>query len=207
MLLQMTKAVESFGDSRDVSGRNPPQNLDRALDRFEPLLSVAKRTGVSASVDELLQRLERFPHGHVDRHAFVRKRPDRHGIAVVGLEPPHESRTAIGERVDRAQLRAETFHHRIVDRGAEAADVHLRQMETRHHLSFRAASDARARQYVPSGSRSARYLRMSGLVRSTVDVQARRSKSTTTSSHTQAISGPATRAKRTGSSGGELETM
>ncbi len=99
-MLEMLEAIQGFGDCRDVSGRDPPQDEDRALDGFEPLLPIAKWPNVCAPVDELLERFEGFPHGRVDGHALVGERSDRHGIAVFGLESPHEPWTAVGQRID-----------------------------------------------------------------------------------------------------------
>src|SRR6266511_3953053 len=134
MLLEMLQAIQGLGDCRDVSERDPPQDEDGALDRFEPLLPIAKWPNVCAPVDELLERFEGFPHGHVDGHALVGERSDRHGIAVFGLESPHEPWTAVGQRIDGVQLGAEALHDRIFERRSNSPDVRLRQMETSHSL-------------------------------------------------------------------------
>ena len=79
------------------------------LDRLERLLPVAKRPDVRARVDELLERFQGHPHGHVDGHALAGERSDCRGIAFFSLEPPHESRTAVGQRVDGVQLGPEAL--------------------------------------------------------------------------------------------------
>jgi hypothetical protein len=129
------ETVQRFGDGRDLAGWDPPQGEDWCFDRLEPFLSVAKRPDVRALVDVLLERIERLPHRHVDRHALVRVWPDRRRVAVLGLQAPHEAWAPIRDRVDRIELRAEAVHDRIVDRRAEAADVHLREMESDAHCA------------------------------------------------------------------------
>src|SRR5262245_10498105 len=68
---EQTQSVDGFLDGWDVSCRNPPQGENRAFHRFEPLLSLVERANVRAAIHELLQRLERFPHRHVDRHPVI----------------------------------------------------------------------------------------------------------------------------------------
>ena len=71
---------------------------------------------------------ERF----LDDHAIVVERSNRHGVAVLGLQAPHEAGTPIGQRIDGVQLRPEALHDRVVERCPNSPDVYLRQMETRH---------------------------------------------------------------------------
>jgi hypothetical protein len=47
-----------------------------------------------------------------------------------------ESRTAIGQRVDRIELGAEAVHDRIVDRRPQPADVDLSEVKSERHLRF-----------------------------------------------------------------------
>src|SRR4051812_38267816 len=110
VLLQVLQTLPRLADGWNVSHWNPPQHEDRALDRLEPLLAVAQWPDVRASIDELLQRGKRLPHGHVDGHALVVVRADRGGIAVFRLQAPDESGTLVGQRIDRVQLRAESLH-------------------------------------------------------------------------------------------------
>jgi len=104
----------------------------RPVDRLEPLLPVPKGLDVRAPAHELLKRLELLPHGHVDGHSLIVKRSDGHGVALFRLESPHKTWTAIGERVDHIQLRPESIHDSVFERGPNASDVDLRQMETGH---------------------------------------------------------------------------
>src|SRR5262245_11039725 len=128
---KVLEAFFRFNDCRNVSSRHPPQREDGFVERLEPLFPVAQRSYMRAAIDELLQRLKRFPHRQVDRHAvIVGIRPDGGGVAVFGLESPHESGSSIRERVDRIQLRAEPFNERVVDRRPQATDVDLREMKT-----------------------------------------------------------------------------
>src|SRR6266487_1769674 len=100
----MPESLLRFGDCRDVADRDPPQNQDGPLDRFEPLLPVAQWPNMRAPVNELLERFNGVPHGHVDRHSLVGERSDRQGIAIFGLQSPYEPWTAIGQRIDEIQL-------------------------------------------------------------------------------------------------------
>ena len=61
--------------------------------------------------------------------------PDRCRVAVLGLQPPDEPRTPVRQRIDRIELRAESFHPGIVNRCDEAADIHLCQMKPCHATS------------------------------------------------------------------------
>src|SRR5260221_11226318 len=129
-VLEDPQPLDGFGDRRNVSGWDPPQRENRALDRLKPLAAVAQGRRVRGPVDELLQRGERLPHRKVDRHPIVvRPWSNGSGVTVLGLQPPDESGRAIGKRVDRVELRAETLHDRMVDWRAKAADVDLSQME------------------------------------------------------------------------------
>src|SRR5204863_4290385 len=103
----MLEALPRLGNSRNGSGGDPPESEDWPFDWLEPLFPIAKRSDVRTAIHELLQRVERFPDRHVDGHALVVERPDRCRIALFGLQPPDEPRAAIGERVNRIELRAE----------------------------------------------------------------------------------------------------
>src|SRR5262245_47677129 len=65
---EVVEAVLRLSDGGNVSSRHPPQGQNRFVERLEPLFAIAKRSHVCAAVDELLQRLQRLPHRHVDRH-------------------------------------------------------------------------------------------------------------------------------------------
>jgi hypothetical protein len=97
------------------------------------MLPGAQGLDMMALIDKLLQYLEGLPDGHVDRHEVVTLiRPDRRGVAILGLQSPHKARTVIGEGVDGVELSAEAFHDRRLERSPKAANVHLRQVICRH---------------------------------------------------------------------------
>src|SRR5437016_4353275 len=133
-LLEMLETRLRLLDGRYVSRGNPPQHEDGPFDGLEPLLPVAQCSDVRALVDKLLQRFERLPYGHVDRHALVGVWPDCRGIAVFGLQPPHESRTPVRERIDGVELSAEALHDGVLERGPKQTNVHLRQMKACHYV-------------------------------------------------------------------------
>src|SRR5918992_5051255 len=158
--LEEPKTVLRFCDGWNVSGGNPPEHQDGPLEALEPLLSVTQHADVTALVHELLERFERLPHRHVDRYALVLVRPDRRRVAIFGLESPHESRSLVGECVDRIELRPKTFHARVVERRPEPANVELCEMETGQGFfsSVEVSSGRAATCRADSGHRSQRLL-------------------------------------------------
>src|SRR5688572_14156200 len=135
MHLEVLETFQRFNDRGNVAGGNPPEDQDGTLDGLEPLLPVAQALDVITAVHELLERLERIPDRHVDGHPVVGEWPDRDRVAVFGLQSPDEARTAVGERIDRIELRPEPVHDRIVDGRAKSPDIRLRQLKTAHCLS------------------------------------------------------------------------
>src|SRR5262249_56798979 len=77
----------------------------------------------------LVQSLERLPHRHVEEDQWIVERADRGRIALLGLEPPHEPRARVGDRVDARELGAEALHDLALERRAHARDVPLAELE------------------------------------------------------------------------------
>src|SRR5579862_3784272 len=68
----------------------------------------------------------------VDKHVLVLEGADRRGIALGGLQPPHETWRALGERVDAVKVCRELRHEGRVHRSPDDADVQLRELVSGH---------------------------------------------------------------------------
>ena len=77
-------------DCRELTGPDPPQH-DPGAARREPLAPSGEELGVDGSVGEVLERRDRRPDRHVHDDHRVGIRAKRGGVALVGLEPPHEA--------------------------------------------------------------------------------------------------------------------
>ena len=87
---------------------------------------------VSIGVHERGERLGSLPDRHVhDDPRAARLIPlegaHRGGVAVFGLQPPHEPGRGVRRRVDRIERGHETGELRAVERSPQPPDVHLRQ--------------------------------------------------------------------------------
>ena len=76
-------------DRRELAGSDPPQH-DPGAARREPLATAGEELGVVGSVGEVLERRDRRPDRHVHDDHRVGIGAERGGVAVVGLQPPHE---------------------------------------------------------------------------------------------------------------------
>ena len=83
-----------------------------------------------ATVGKGAQGLDRFPHAQVDQYLQVVKRTKFGGVADIALQPPHEARRSVRQRVDRFQAGHEVGHGRIVQRRSHPGHVDLSKMET-----------------------------------------------------------------------------
>src|SRR6185312_7312266 len=88
--------------------------------------------GVRAAVHELAQAVGIGPHRHVEQHVFVVERADGGGVAVLGLQAPHEAGRGFGERVDAVEVGGEIRHDGRVHRALDDADVELGELVGGH---------------------------------------------------------------------------
>src|SRR5262249_36047224 len=101
------------------------------------------------------ERLDRVPNGHVEENPIVVIRPKVRRVPLIALEPPDESGTAVGERIDLVEKRHKVAHLDTIERGEHSSDVHLSQSETmRSHWSSR--SFRRSFKYRPFDNRQMR---------------------------------------------------
>src|SRR5262249_5207157 len=71
VLFQMLEPVDRLPYARPVAGRHVPENEIGAVELLEPFCLAVVEACVHGLPDELLQRLDALPHGHVDQHARV----------------------------------------------------------------------------------------------------------------------------------------
>jgi hypothetical protein len=101
----------------------------------EPLAAVPHHLQVAAGVDEGPQRLQGLPDRQVDHDPLVLEGPDGGGVAVLGLEPPHEPGAGVGQGVDRLQGGHEPGQLGGVQRGPHGGHVDLGQVMGCHAVS------------------------------------------------------------------------
>jgi hypothetical protein len=123
----VAKALLGLGHGRQAAHGHPPERGLGLAEALEPLPPAAEDGGVGVAVHEGAQRLERLPDRHVD-HQPPAEGADRGGVAVLGLEPPHEPGAGVGDGVDRLEGLAEPRHPRAVERLQRQRDVDLRQV-------------------------------------------------------------------------------
>ena len=104
---QRLEARLGVGHRGNRAGRYPPEHQVRVGEPFEPFATAPHDVAVRRAVGELGQLLERLPDAHVEQEHVVVERPDRRGVAGLGLEPPDEARCLVGHPVDRLQRRHE----------------------------------------------------------------------------------------------------
>src|SRR5215469_11169116 len=149
MGVEMRDPLSRFVNSRQMSRRNPPQREIAALELFEPLFAMTQKLCMRRAIHVMLERFHRIPDRHVDQNRIVvLVRPQVSCIALGRLQTPHETRTALCERVDLIQSRHETRHARIVRRIAHAADVHFRNVVCRHGVPPPVTADTSTRSAV-----------------------------------------------------------
>src|SRR5688500_10001 len=129
---QPLEPCDSFGDRGAVPGGHPPEHDERVGHPREPFPAPTHDLGMCALIHIRVQRGRALPHGHGDDDHVVVVRTDRRRIAVLRLQPPDESGSAIGDRVDLVESRDELGHDDRVDRAEDAADVELGEMEDGH---------------------------------------------------------------------------
>jgi hypothetical protein len=118
----------------EVAGGHPPHRQVVLGQSLEPLAAAAEHLQVVAPVGEVLQRLDRLPDREIDQH---------HVVVVVGAQArgvraalvdqtPDEARRTVGQGVDLGELGYEVGQDGAVERGEDASDVHLGEMEVSH---------------------------------------------------------------------------
>src|SRR5262245_13880351 len=130
--LQMIETRHSFLDRRLMARRHPPKRDGHVGQTIEPLTAAPEDVAVRAAIDEVVQRREILPHRKIDDDAVVVVRPHGRRIALRVLKPPHESGTAVGERVNRRKIGHEVRHDGVVERRFDARNVDLRKMISIH---------------------------------------------------------------------------
>src|ERR1700730_4168358 len=68
---QMFKPTLRLRDVGPMTRWHPPHDEVRPLQRLEPFRSATVDTLVDRLPDETFQRVDRFPHGHVQEHARI----------------------------------------------------------------------------------------------------------------------------------------
>jgi hypothetical protein len=111
MLLQVGEPIFGLGHRWHVPDWDPPERHVKA-DTLKPLASATHHVDVTAAVDEVSEVIDRLPDRHVDDHPVVVEGADPGRVAVLGLEPPDESLSIVGERVHRVEQRDEVSHRR-----------------------------------------------------------------------------------------------
>jgi hypothetical protein len=125
MHAQMLDSLANVGRGRDRAGWDPPEREMGLGQSREPLASPPHHLEMMAVVDEAPERLHRLPDRHVDEDSLVLERPDGGRIPLVGLEPPDETRAAVGQRVDGFQECNEISQRGRVDRLLGDRDIGL----------------------------------------------------------------------------------
>src|SRR5260370_16008433 len=101
---QMFKPTLRLRDVGPMTRWHPPHDEVRPIQRLEPFRSATVDTLVDRLPEETFQRVDRFPHGHVQEHAGVVEGGDGSGVAPFILEPPHVAWRGLCYRVDAVQI-------------------------------------------------------------------------------------------------------
>ena len=118
--VQMLQPRPSPPRCRARGPRHPPQAHVGRGDPGHPLAPAAHHLQVAAGVDEVPERLDRLPDGHVDDQPVVVEGADRGGVAGLVLQPPDEAGRGVGEGVDRLEV-GDELGQRRESRAARAA--------------------------------------------------------------------------------------
>ena len=140
---QLFEPFDRLVDGRPVTGGDPPQHDPDLFEALEPLTPTSQVLGVHAAVDVVRQRLDRRPGREVDEDRVVGKRSLGRRIPLLGLEPPHEPRTLVGEGVDGVECLHELGDERRVGRHHETTDVELGQIVFTHRPTVTAEAGLR----------------------------------------------------------------
>jgi len=132
---QVPDPLLGFDSARDRAKRDPPQGRVGLGHLLEPLAAATQDLAVDVGVDERGQRLGRLPHRHVHDDTGTAGRvpfegPHGGGVAVLGLQPPHEAGRGIRGRVDRIERGREVSQRRAGQRRAQPGNIDLRQHVT-----------------------------------------------------------------------------
>src|SRR5262249_35285725 len=152
-----------FVNAWNVAYGHPPQSKVSGGKFFKPVVALPQQFCMNCAIHVVLKRFHRLPYRHVDEDAIVIVRAKISGVALGGLQAPHETRTAIGEGIDLIQPGDEASHDGIVERSLHASDVDLSNMKLRHkflldrlrlsHAATRVSSPLLRCQYAASDSK------------------------------------------------------
>src|SRR5262249_9086470 len=134
VLLEVVQSLNRFRNGRYMTLRDPPHDEVRSLHPLEPFLFASVEPLMHGLPYETLERLDVFPHRHVEVHAGIIERMDIHGVPGIVLEPPHEAFRTLREAVHQRQIVHEIRHARIIDGITNPSDIELRQIELRRVL-------------------------------------------------------------------------
>ncbi len=123
-MLEVLDAPNGVVQIGDRAGGDPPQRVLPALGG-EPLRPPPEELDVLGPVHVRVERGDRLPHAHVHELQGVREDLDVGGVALLGLQPPHESVGSIGQGVDPIEILHELGDGGVVGRGDHHADVDL----------------------------------------------------------------------------------
>jgi hypothetical protein len=142
--------------ARQVSFGNPPTS-EVSLGHSVKELPAAPEDGtVEIAQDEGGEVLDVGPHREVDDHAGALasvpgKGLNRGRVALIGLKPPHETRSLISGGVHRIESLYERRQLRVIQGCPEAPDVDLRKAPTAHGGSLSPAATGGQGWVAPAG--------------------------------------------------------
>ena len=91
MLSQIIQSRFAFFWSWDMSHGNPPQRIVWTVELLEPAFAITQDSAMRALIGILAQRLDTFPHRHIDNDKVIVIDFDAGGVTAFGLKPPHKT--------------------------------------------------------------------------------------------------------------------
>ena len=95
MDLEVREPCHRLLDRRAMPDRYPPHGNVGFGEALEPLAPTSHHVGMSAAKDERPQGSQVLPYREVDQDAIIGVRTDGCGVAILGLQPPDETRASV----------------------------------------------------------------------------------------------------------------
>ena len=127
----MFESLLGFIDRWNMARTDPPEREKILLHLLEPIATLPQQFPMRALIDVIFERFDRFPDGEIEEDAIVVLRTQIGRVALLSLQPPDESRTAIRERINFGETGHEALHDGSVEWSAHSGDVDLGNVTSR----------------------------------------------------------------------------